>query len=181
VSQASRRLFQYSRKILRFQLREVGSHVSVWTTQSKTSDAHQSATYVRTMWQYHPDAHQCLETLNYSRLHPSRCNGKSSGHYLEFDKILAFQCIRSNDVIFHPDPHLSKHHPSRRQELFVRTFLCVEKLRTAPACIRTDVTAARLNAIQCSISYGISFQNTDMGRQLQLFERCGFPSGRTHS
>jgi hypothetical protein len=33
VSQGSRRLFQYSRKIMcRFQLREVESHVSVWTT-----------------------------------------------------------------------------------------------------------------------------------------------------
>jgi hypothetical protein len=48
VSQVSRRLFQYSKKILcRFQLREVGSHVSIWTTQSKSPDAHQSVVYYR--------------------------------------------------------------------------------------------------------------------------------------
>jgi putative heme degradation protein len=59
--QASRRLFLCSRKILcRFQLKEVGSHVSFRTTQSKSPDVHQSATYIRTRWQYRQDAHQCL-------------------------------------------------------------------------------------------------------------------------
>jgi hypothetical protein len=91
VTQASRRLFQYLRKILcRFQLREVGSHVFVRTTQSKSLDAHQSATYVQTRWQNRSDAHQYLETLNYSRLHPFRCNVKSFDRYLEFMKILGF-------------------------------------------------------------------------------------------
>jgi hypothetical protein len=46
--------FEYPRKILcRFKLREIGSHESVQTTQSKRLDAHQSITYVRTRWQYH--------------------------------------------------------------------------------------------------------------------------------
>jgi hypothetical protein len=36
-----------------------------------------------------------------------------------------------------------------------------------------DIAAARPEATQCSINYGISFQNIDMGRQLQL-------SGRAH-
>jgi hypothetical protein len=67
-----------------------------------------------------------------------------------------------------PNAQLSKHHSSKRWELSVPTFLCVEKLWTAlKACIRPDVLAARPNSTQCSISYGISFQNTDMGRQLQ--------------
>jgi hypothetical protein len=50
-----------------------------------------------------------------------------------------------------PDVHLSKHHPSGRRELTVWTFLYVKKLRTALACIRPDVSAARPDAIQCSI------------------------------
>jgi hypothetical protein len=147
VSQASKRLFQYSRKILcRFPLREVGSHVSILTTQSKSSDAHQSATYVWTRWQNHMNAHQCLETSNYSRLHPFRRNGKLSSRYLEFEKILALQCIRPNDVLYRPDAQLSKQHPSGWWELSVQTFLCVEKLQTIPACICFDVSAARPDA-----------------------------------
>jgi hypothetical protein len=73
-----------------------------------------------------------------------------------------------------------KHYPSGRRELSVQSFLCVEKLRIALACIRPDVSAARPDDTQCSISYGISFQNTDMGRQLQSSGRCGFPSRRAH-
>jgi hypothetical protein len=57
-------------------------------------------------------------------------------------------------VIYRPDAQLSKHHPSERQELSVQPFLCVEKLRTAPACIRPNVLAAHPNTTQCSISYG---------------------------
>jgi hypothetical protein len=53
-------------------------------------DAHQSATYVRTTRSFRPDAHQCLEASNSSRLHPSRCNGKSSGRSLEYEKIPVF-------------------------------------------------------------------------------------------
>jgi hypothetical protein len=88
-------------------------------------------------------------------------------------------CILPDDVIYRPNAQLSKHHPSRRRELFGQTFLCVEKLQTAPTCIRL-VSAAHPDATQCSISYGISFQNTDMGRSLQPSGRCGFPSGRAH-
>jgi hypothetical protein len=82
-------------------------------------------------------------------------------------------CSRPDDVIFRPDAQLSKHHPSGQQELSIRTFPCVEKLRTVPACICPDVSAARPNATQYSNSYGISFQNTDIGRQLQPSRRCG--------
>jgi hypothetical protein len=137
--------FEYPRKILcRFQLREIRSHDFVQTTQSKRPDAHHSATYVRTRWQYHPDSHQCLQTLNCSRLHPSGLNGKSSCCYLEFEKILAFHCIRPEDVIFYPNAQLSNHHLSGRRELSIQTFPCVEKLQIALACIRPDDSAARL-------------------------------------
>jgi hypothetical protein len=43
-------------------------------------------------------------------------NGKSSGCYLEFVKILVFQCIRSNDVIFCPDDENFLSEPSSMQE-----------------------------------------------------------------
>jgi len=122
VSQASRRLFQCSRKILcRLQLREVESHVSVWTTQSKSPEAHYSATYVRTRWQYRPDAYQFLETSNCSRLHPSERNGKSSGRDLEFEKILAFQYIRSDDENFPSGPSLVSRSFELVQPASVRT------------------------------------------------------------
>jgi hypothetical protein len=37
-------------------------------------------------------------------------------------------CICPDDVIFYPDPELSKHHPFGRRELSVWTFLYVQKL-----------------------------------------------------
>jgi len=89
-------------------------------------------------------------------------------------------CIRPDDVIYRPNTQLSKHHRSGRQELSIQTFPRVEKLRIVLAFIRPDVSAVRPDATQCSISYGISFQNIDMGRQLQLFGRCGFSSGCAH-
>jgi len=70
--------------------------------------------------------------------------------------------------------------PSGRRELPIRTFPCFEKFRTAPACIRLDVSIARPDDSQYSISFRISFQNTVMGRLLQPSGRCGFPSGSAH-
>jgi hypothetical protein len=100
------RLFQCSKKILcRFQLREVGSHISSQMTQ----------------WS--------LQTL-ISQQHLLGWGGNT-----------------------------------------IRTPITVEKLRTAQGCICPD-------AFQCSTSKRISFQNTDMGRQLQLSGRCVLPSGR---
>jgi hypothetical protein len=101
--------FEYPRKIMcRFQLKEIGSHVSVRTTQSKRPDAHQSATYVRMRWQCRSDAHQCLETSNCSRLHLSEHNGKLSGRSSEFEKNPTFKCIRPDDMAI----------PSRRYSVF---------------------------------------------------------------
>jgi hypothetical protein len=56
---------------------------------------------------------------------------------------------------------------SERVELSIRTFLSVEKLRTAPACIHQDISATRPDDSQCSAIFRISFQNTVMGRSLQ--------------
>jgi hypothetical protein len=47
-------------------------------------------------------------------------------------------------------PICPKHHPAGRRELLVRTFPCVEKFQTTPACIRPDVSAARPDDSQCS-------------------------------
>jgi len=49
------------------------------------------ASSVRTTRTFRPDAHQCLEALNSSKLHLSRCNGKFSGRSSEFEKIPVFQ------------------------------------------------------------------------------------------
>jgi hypothetical protein len=51
-------------------------------------------------------------------------------------------------------------------------FLCVKKLQTVQACIRPDISAAWQDDTQCSTNYGISFQNTDMGRSLQPSGWC---------
>jgi hypothetical protein len=55
------------------------------------SDAHQSATSVRTTRSFRPDAHQCLDASNNSRFHPS-------GRFSEFEKTPVFQRIRPDDV-----------------------------------------------------------------------------------
>lgn len=67
-----------------------------------------------------------------------------------------------------------KHHLSERRELSVRTPLCVQKLRTIPSCIRPNVSATPLNALQCSTSKSISLRNTNMERHLQQFEQHGY-------
>jgi hypothetical protein len=68
-------------------------------------DAHQSATSVRTTRSFRPDAHQCLEASNSSRLHPSGRNGKLSGRSSEFEKIPVFQRIRPDDVVIPSGRH----------------------------------------------------------------------------
>jgi hypothetical protein len=40
---------------------------------------------------FRPDAHQCLEASNSSKLHLAGCNGKSFGRSSEFEKIPVFQ------------------------------------------------------------------------------------------
>jgi hypothetical protein len=80
---------------------------------------------------------------------------------------------RPDEVSYLPDSHLFK-------ASSVQTFPCVEKFRTAPACIRPDVSAARPDDTQCSTSFRISFQNIVMGRLLQPSGRRGFLSGPAH-
>jgi hypothetical protein len=63
------------------------------------------ASSIRTIRSFRPDAHQCLEALKSSRLHPSGRNGKSLGRSLEFEKIPVFQCIRPDDVVIPSGRH----------------------------------------------------------------------------
>jgi hypothetical protein len=66
-------------------------------------DAHQSATSVRTTRSFCPDAHQCLEASNSSRLHPSGRNGKLSGRSLEFKKIQCSSASVRTMWLYRPD------------------------------------------------------------------------------
>jgi hypothetical protein len=82
---------------------------SIWTliSQQHSSGRHDilsgrlsvKASSIRTTRSFRPDAHQCLEASNSSRLHPSGRNGKSFGCSSEFEKIPVFQCIRPDDVV----------------------------------------------------------------------------------
>jgi len=60
--------------------------------------------------------------------------------------------------------------------LQVRKF--VYKLRTSPAWIRPNDSAAHPNDSQCSIKFQDFFPNTDMRRLLQPSGQCGIPSER---
>jgi hypothetical protein len=81
---------------------------------------------------------------------------------------LAIQCInRPDDVTYLLDAHQTKASFDWTMWILVRTFLCVEKLRTAPACIRPDDSAARSDDPKCSIKLQGFFPNTDMGRLLE--------------
>jgi hypothetical protein len=50
-------------------------------------------------------------------------------------------CICLDDMVFHTDAQLSKHHLSGRWELSIQTFLCVENVQIVPGCIRPEVSA----------------------------------------
>jgi hypothetical protein len=71
-----------------------------------------------------------------------------------------------------PSEHSSvKQHPFGRRGYSVRTPISVQKLRTIQGFIHSNVLATCPDDIQCSTSKRISFADTDMGRQLQPFDR----------
>jgi hypothetical protein len=76
----------------------------------------------------------------------------------------AVQCINGlDDVTYSPDAHQTKASFVRTMWIPVQTFLCVEKLRTVPACIRPDDSASRLDDLQCLIKLQDFFPKIDMG------------------
>jgi hypothetical protein len=92
----------------------------------------------------------------------------------------AVQCIsRPDDVTYRPDTHPTKASSVRTTWIPVRTFLYVEKLRTAPACICPDDSAARPDDPQCSIK-SQDFFLKHRYRLLQPSGRRGFPFGCVH-
>jgi hypothetical protein len=104
---------------------------------------------------------------------------QSSGRRVVPSERPAVQCIsRPDDVSNRPDAHQTKASFVRTTWIPVWTFLCVAKLRTAPACIRPDVSATRPDDPQCSIKLQNFFPKSDMGRLLQPSRQRGFPSGR---
>jgi hypothetical protein len=94
----------------------------------KRPNAHQSATSVRTTWQYRPDSHQCREASNKSRLHPFERHGNTFGCYSEFERFLAFQCICLDDMAI----------PSGRQSVLKenKVFLLKHGYRKTAAIVR---------------------------------------------
>jgi hypothetical protein len=89
---------------------------------------------VRTTW-------YSIRTL-FSQQHPSERRVIPSG--LPF----VLNANRPDYVSYHLDAHLSK-------ASSVRTFSCVEKFQTVPACICSDVSAAHPDDSQCSTSFRI--------------------------
>jgi hypothetical protein len=78
------------------------------------------------------------------------------------------QCIsRSDDMTNRPDALQTKASSVWTTWIPVRTLLCVEKLRIAPACIHPNVSAACPDDFQCSTKLQIFFPKSDMGRLLQ--------------
>jgi len=115
VSQASWRLFQCSRKILcKFQLREVGSKATVRTMWCSGPDALQLATSVWTMRTFRPDSQQCLETSNYSRLHPSG-HFKSSRRIQYSSASIRMPFSVRVEIGFHVQTRIGKQQSSRRK------------------------------------------------------------------
>jgi hypothetical protein len=90
----------------------------------------------------------------------------------------AIQCInRPDNVTYRPNAHQTKASSVRTTWIPIRTFLCVEKLWTALACISPDVSAARPDDSQCSTKLQIFFPKSNMGRLPQPSGRHRFPSG----
>jgi hypothetical protein len=63
-----------------------------------------------------------------------------------------------------PDTHQTKASFVRTMWIPVQTFLCVEKLQTAPACIRPDNSAAHPDDSQCSIKLQDFFPKHRFGK-----------------
>jgi hypothetical protein len=110
---------KFSRKFISVPCQSSGRHGN--TVQTLISQQHPSgqcgissrrssvkASSVRRTRTFRPDAHQCLEASNSSRLHQTGRNGKSSGRSSESEKNLALKYIRPDDMAI----------PSRRHSVF---------------------------------------------------------------
>jgi len=83
--------------------------------------------------------------------------------------------IRPDDVSYRPDAHQTKVSSIRTTWIPVRTFLCVEKLRTAPACIRSDDSAARPDDPHCSIKLQDFFPKHRYGKITETVRTTWIP------
>jgi hypothetical protein len=89
-------------------------------------------------------------------------------------------CSCLDDVIYRLEAQLSKVTSVRTMRTFRPDLPLCQEASNCSSLHPSDVLATCPDDTQCSTSYGISFQNTDMGRSLQPFGRCGFPFGCTH-
>jgi hypothetical protein len=87
---------------------------------------------------------------------------------------------RLDDVSYRPDAHQTKASFVRTTWIPVRTFLCVEKLRTVLAYIRPDDSAARPDDPQCSIKLQDFFPKHRYGK-IAATVRMTWISVRAHS
>jgi hypothetical protein len=71
---------------------------------------------------------------------------------------------RSDDVSYRPNAHQTKASSVRTTWIPVQTFLCVGKLRTAPACICPNDSAARPDYSQCLIKLQDFFPKPRYGK-----------------
>jgi hypothetical protein len=88
-----------------------------------------------------------------------------------FKKILCGFQDREIEFLAYVQTSLSTVQTLISQVTSVWTPISVQKLRTVQGCIRLDVSATRLDAIQCSTSKMISLADTDLGKQLQTSGR----------
>jgi hypothetical protein len=91
------------------------------------------------------------------------------------NSVVQFPYICPDNVVFRLDAHLSSIIRPNDENFPSGLSLYVQKLQTVLSCIHPNVSATRPNAFQCSTSKMISFQNTDIGRQLQPSGRCSVP------
>jgi hypothetical protein len=87
---------------------------------------------------------------------------------------------RPDDVSNCPEAHQTKASSVRTMWIPVWTFLCVEKLRTAPSCIRLDDSAARPDDPQCSIKPQDFFPKQRYGKIAVTVQTTWIPA-RTRS
>jgi hypothetical protein len=88
-------------------------------------------------------------------------------------QLVQFPCIHLDDVVFHPGAHLSSIIHQDNENFLSGPPIYVKKLQTIPSCIHPDILTTLPDALQCSTSTRISFQNTNMGRQLQTIRTSG--------
>jgi hypothetical protein len=141
----------------------------------------QNHLYVKMLFNRDSTIQKCLRRLcNVCKLKNSVPCQPSGRRVIPSGRPAVQSSSRPEDVSYRPDAHQSKASFVRTTWISVQTFLCIEKLRTAPACICLDDSVARPDHSQCSNKLQIFFPSSNKGRLNQPSRRRGFSSGRAH-